>query len=121
MESAEIREVILQQSTPEDRGDDCIITSAWIDGDELRLSLAYSGGCREHQFDVVAVPEGTSRDLRLHLRHDTNGEDCKALMRTTQSFSLRSVAALRAKDKDIWLTLPEIGRLRYPAAARGEM
>ncbi|MGE5447073.1 MAG: hypothetical protein ACM3PR_01840 [Bacteroidales bacterium] len=66
-----------------------------IEGDCLRLTLQYGGGCREHEVDLVlmlpecATPPLPPPDFRIS--HDANGDLCKALITKEYSFDLSGI------------------------------
>ena len=47
-----------------------------LEGDSLRVTVSYSGGCSEHSFAVASSLAGTE----LWLRHDANGDSCEAYL-----------------------------------------
>lgn len=71
--------------------DPVTITAFSTDGDTLLLTVQYSGGCREHDFALIAwngwletVPVAAG----LLLAHDANGDACEALITETLRFDL---------------------------------
>lgn len=81
-----------------------IILDGWdfvkarIAGETLELEVAHSGGCREHTFDLYMAPavflESTPVQANLYLRHDADGDPCRAYLRRVPRFDLRPVAQL---------------------------
>ncbi len=72
---------ILQPGDPWPKGDPFEVISARIEGDFLRLELAYSGGCKEHEFSfhsngpvIKTLPPGAD----LIIFHDANDDACEA-------------------------------------------
>ena len=68
------------------------VMQAAIQGDSLVVQVAYSGGCAEHAFELVAAgPQVRSLPPRqpLMIAHDTNGEACRARIEETLAFDLR--------------------------------
>ena len=47
-----------------------------LEGDSLRVTVSYSGGCESHHFDVMSSLAGTE----LWLHHDANGDTCDAYL-----------------------------------------
>ena len=45
-----------------------------LDGDTLRVTVSYAGGCEEHTFEPATSLAGTE----IWLRHDANGDSCEA-------------------------------------------
>jgi len=63
------------------RGDTFELNSASIDGNNLKMSVSYSGGCEEHEFSLF-MPEAHIAifppQLTLYAVHDGNGDLCEA-------------------------------------------
>ena len=73
---------------PDDRID---ITAAAIEGDSLRLSVQYGGGCAEHRIALVfgdTWMESYPVQVSALLSHDANGDNCRALFTGRIAFSL---------------------------------
>lgn len=66
-----------------------------IEGDCLRLTLQYGGGCREHEVDLVLmIPECGTPPLPppdFRISHDANGDVCKALITQEYSFDISGI------------------------------
>ena len=56
-------------------------SSARLDGDSLRVAVAYSGGCERHTFQPLSQSMGGA--WTLWLVHDANGDGCEALVTDT--------------------------------------
>ncbi len=71
------------------------IISAKVDGDCLKLTLQYGGGCKEHQVDLALIqPECGTPPLpppTFEIRHNANGDACKALVTKEYSFDLKGI------------------------------
>jgi len=71
------------------------IISAKVDGDCLKLTLQYGGGCKEHQVDLAFIqPECGTPPLpppTFEIRHNANGDACKALVTKEYSFDLKGI------------------------------
>jgi len=73
------------------------ITVLGIDiGDEcMYLTLQYGGGCAEHKVDLALIlPECGTPPLpppTFEIRHDANGDGCKALITKDYSFDLTGI------------------------------
>jgi len=69
-----------------------------IAGDNITLTVTYSGGCMEHEFSLYMSPatflESYPVQANLYLRHNGNGDACEALINKKVSFNLRPVAEL---------------------------
>lgn len=59
------------------------IEKAEVFGDVLSLRVSYSGGCREHGFQLIAsrqFMESYPLQVSTHLAHDAHGDACEALI-----------------------------------------
>jgi len=67
------------------------IASAGIEGDSLRLLVAYGGGCKTHRFALYggnAFMESNPPQAALRLCHDADGDACEAWIRQELLFDL---------------------------------
>lgn len=73
--------------------DPVIIHEASVNDDCLYLKVEYSGGCRNHYFNLVKINEDDyEKDTAvLELRHDANGDVCEAALSKDLQFSLVSL------------------------------
>ena len=68
-----------------------------IEGDTLRLTVSYTGGCRRHDFTLVAddaFQESNPVQLDVFLAHDGNDDRCEAYPTETYEFDLTPVRTL---------------------------
>jgi hypothetical protein len=71
------------------------ITGATIDGNTLVVSVSYSGGCQEHQFDLVgseAISKSLPPQRSVRLVHSGERDLCKALILRTLKFDIKELA-----------------------------
>jgi len=77
--------------------DDFDLKAITINNDTLFVDLVHGGGCREHFYDLFMSPsvflESYPAQANLYLRHNANGDLCKALLHPKICFDLRPVAA----------------------------
>ena len=77
------------------RADPLNIIKINVDGDCLRLTLQYGGGCKEHQIDLALIqPEcGTPPfpPSTFEIRHNANSDSCKALITKEYSFDISGI------------------------------
>lgn len=77
------------------------VSDVKIEGDCLRLTLQYSGGCAEHEVDLVLmVPECATPPLpppNFQISHDANGDMCEAWITKEYSFD---ISGLREEGKN---------------------
>lgn len=71
------------------------VLDAKIEGDCLHLTLQYSGGCKEHEVDLVRMlPDCATPPLPLpdfRISHDAHGDACKALITKEYRFDLTGI------------------------------
>ena len=67
---------------------------AQVDGDCLRLKVGYSGGCKEHFFDLYWSGDWDKTKppvAHLYLAHNGNGDACEAIKTEKLGFALNQV------------------------------
>ena len=67
------------------------LTAAAIAGDTLAVTVSYSGGCRDHQFTLVASAsflESLPVQLEVALAHNAKNDPCKAWLTEDHLFNL---------------------------------
>jgi hypothetical protein len=91
------RVVLANGSDPKDWKEDvCFIEVARIEKDTLRLSVSYTGGCAEHDFQLVAwnyFSKAEALQAKLLLAHNANGDACKAIIKEALRFDISPLAA----------------------------
>lgn len=77
------------------KSDPITLIDATIEGDCLKLTLQYGGGCKEHQVDLALIlPECGTPPLpppTFGIRHDAKGDACKALITKKYSFDISGI------------------------------
>jgi len=67
-----------------------------INADTLFIEIAHGGGCKPHDYALFMSPsvfaESFPVQACLYLRHNANGDLCKALLQQKTCFDLRPVA-----------------------------
>ena len=67
-----------------------------INADTLFIEIAHGGGCQQHDYALFMSPsvfaESFPVQASLYLRHNANGDLCKALLQPKLCFDLRPVA-----------------------------
>ena len=75
--------------------DPITIIKANVDGDCLKLTLQYGGGCKDHQVDLALIlPECGTPPLpppTFEIRHNANGDACKALVTKEYYFDISGI------------------------------
>ncbi|MCX6224162.1 MAG: hypothetical protein NTV01_05350 [Bacteroidia bacterium] len=74
------------------------LDSAYVDDDCLMMQVSYSGGCRDHEFNLWRLPPNALNPppVELALSHNSNGDACEAYITRWLIFSL---APLRESGK----------------------
>ena len=70
------------------------ITSVNLDGDILSISVSYSGGCQEHQFDLIfngSYKKSLPPQIDLYLTHNSNNDNCRAMIAEELKFNIADV------------------------------
>ncbi|MDE2997592.1 MAG: hypothetical protein OXU79_00775 [Gemmatimonadota bacterium] len=73
------------------------LNEAAITGDTLAVKVSYSGGCRDHQFTLVAsgaFMESDPVQLSVALAHNANNDPCEAWITEGYLFELAPIKAL---------------------------
>ena len=92
-----IEKVILvdKKNIPTFKKDYIVINKMEIkDKDNILIKVLFHGGCKDHLFRLFGFFENRGI-LNLLLEHDSNGDNCKMIIREDLIFSLSSV-----KDND---------------------
>ena len=72
------------------------LSAATLEGDELNLNVAYSGGCQEHLFRFVAERnfiDGDPVEAVFVLSHNANDDACEAWITNKLNFNLSPLKA----------------------------
>lgn len=66
------------------------LDSAYVDDDWLMMQVSYSGGCREHDFNLYKLPPNAldPPPIELALSHEDNGDTCYGYITRWLVFSL---------------------------------
>lgn len=70
------------------------LNTAAVDGDSLAVEVSYSGGCREHEFELAlddAFMESDPVQLNLTLIHHANDDPCQRWVTEPRRFDLSPV------------------------------
>ncbi|MCG9129501.1 hypothetical protein JT359_18080 [Candidatus Poribacteria bacterium] len=82
-------------------GDDPFkLNSAMIQDDLLKVSVSYSGGCKSHEFTLVASDEFLESDpvqLMASIVHDDNDDSCEAYPTEDYYFDLTPIKTMYQK------------------------
>ena len=88
--------------------------NATISGNTLTINLSHGGGCAEHEYELFMSPgtflESFPVQANLYLRHNANGDICRALITKDITFDLTPIAELHGQPGPILLNIHD-----YPA------
>ncbi len=73
------------------------LVAAGIQGDSLKVTVSYGGGCRDHKFDLEFADAIMMMDpprLQATLLHDADNDPCEAWLTEDLAFDLTPVKAL---------------------------
>lgn len=68
------------------------ISFADVVNDYLVLNVSYSGGCEDHDFEVLSNGKYTATyppEIVLHVKHYSNGDFCRGIIDEKRYFDLR--------------------------------
>ena len=97
--------------------DEISINSVVVSGNTLILNVTYSGGCKEHSFDMVGsqmVAKSLPPIRQIRLIHKNNGDHCRSIVSKTIIVDLRKMADVQVTGSEIILNLQGWnGRINY--------
>lgn len=71
------------------------IINATIDENTLSIIVTYSGGCKNHEFDLIGsafITKSLPPSRGIKLIHQANDDDCRELITETLKFDIRNLA-----------------------------
>lgn len=80
--------------TPPAENDPFNIVSVNLSGDILEIEVSYSGGCEQHNFDLVfngAYKKSLPAKADLYLLHDNNNDQCRSIVEKKLFFNILSL------------------------------
>lgn len=77
------------------------IKSINVVGNEIGIKVSYIGGCKTHEFNLVAQKFLDSQDtsISLNLSHDDKGDRCKRIVTDNVVFDLSPLVKLNPRFK----------------------
>ncbi len=77
------------------------IKSINLVGNEIEIKVSYIGGCKTHEFNLVADKFLDSQDtsISLNLSHEDKGDRCKRIVTDNIVFDLSPLSKLNPKFK----------------------
>ena len=91
-----IPEIIVDMKADITTGDNYSINSAEIKGDNLVISVSYSGGCETHEWKLMtngAMMKSLPPQMNITLWHNNNGDNCRGLITEDLTFNLKTIKA----------------------------
>ena len=94
MDEDKVNKIILANESEQEKWkrDLHFITASRVEKNNLFLTVTYSGGCKEHNFELLALNHFTIKQNEIHanilLSHDSNSDSCKAIINKELSFDL---------------------------------
>lgn len=110
-EVLDIDPIEVQQAQLGDLGqesDPITITSVKLEGNILSLDVEYSGGCKDHTYDLIgseAVMKSLPAKRSVKLIHHSNDDSCRELVSETLKFDVRAFAMSQTTGSEIVLIL----------------
>ncbi len=89
--TASAKVLIIDQNTAKYPMDAVMIRDASVIGDSLTMLVAFSGGCKAHDFKVItngAMMKSMPPQINVLLSHDAHGDMCEALLTQDVTVSL---------------------------------
>lgn len=80
-----------------EEGDAFSLQSAGVEGDVMTFVVSYSGGCEDHEFELLnngMIMKSMPPQSNLVLKHNGNGDKCRALITDTLHFDLSPLQGL---------------------------
>lgn len=93
---------VMQESAP------ITITAATLDGNILSLEVEYSGGCKDHTYELIgsaAIMKSLPAKRAIKLIHNSNDDTCRELISETIKFNIRALSVTETKGSEIVLLL----------------
>lgn len=85
-----------------------MLSNVEIAGNKLIVTVSYSGGCKEHQFDLVgdeAISKSLPPQRSIRIVHTGEPDLCKAMLIKTLEFDISNLAYKKEKGSEIMLNL----------------
>lgn len=105
--------VELADARPEDTFE---LQSARIVGDTLLVDVAFSGGCKEHSFEMSTNKQWLKSlppQINLNLIHRANSDDCRSMLMGTLRFDLTSIRHPQSRSIQIIINQDSNQKILY--------
>ena len=117
VDSKPAKDFIIAKLGEPKRSDAVTINNARIEENLMYLIVEYSGGCEEHEFELIGsynVAKSMPPQRGIQLQHNANGDNCRALITDTLIANIETLAAAPSKGSEIFLNLEGYGKqLKY--------
>ena len=90
------------------KSDSFSIKSASISGNKLLLTIEYTGGCTDHQFEFIGSPmimKSMPPIRAVQLVHNANNDSCESQITEVLEIDIRCMAYNQNAGSEIFLTL----------------
>jgi len=97
---------------PDILGEHYDIENAELSGNQLHITIAYSGGCKEHEFNLYhnkMMSKSIPPILNIFLTHENNGDECEQYITKTIIFDVSTLEKDFPELKQIKLQLSNFG------------
>ena len=77
--------------------DEYVLNTVMIKDDTLKINVSYSGGCKDHQFTLIASEsflESFPVQLPIFVAHNANGDTCEAYPTEDYHFDLTPIKTM---------------------------
>jgi len=84
------------------------ITGVSLEGNILSLDVEYSGGCKDHSFELVGsamIMKSMPPKRTVKLVHNSNDDTCRELVSETIKFNIKTLAVTETSGNEITLLL----------------
>lgn len=85
---------IVDRDSAEWKRDSFKLDTMVVDGDSIRITVTYGGGCQDHTFALFMSPliiQTNPAQVELYLRHDGHGDACFALITEAVAFNITPI------------------------------
>lgn len=92
-------EIIINSDGTMPESSPCTILKADVQGDLLKMTVQYSGGCKPHMFTLYTngmYMKSLPAQISMQLHHENNGDNCRALI--TENIAI-NIASIKYGDK----------------------
>lgn len=83
------------------------ILNMQLNKDVLTLEINYSGGCKEHQFNLYTTGKAENNHLQLFLVDSQTEDFCKMLITDTLNYNISNLKTLTKSKLNITINLNE--------------